>query len=131
MVSKAVIAIVAAVVTVGGVFGVSAVYNNSRQAAIIPGAPSQQEIEAQIPQASSKPEYDRLWNEILDGCMKRYQREVGNYFYESGCNGRAITRERDSDCESYGGKLLICNKNSALGKKLQSYLNVIGYTERS
>ncbi len=35
--------------------------------------------------------------------------------------------ERDSTCQVYDGQLLMCNANSALGKKFQSYLNVIGY----
>lgn len=110
-----------------GVLGASAAYNKSRLAAIIPGAPSEQEIEAQKMQASSDPEYDRLWGKTLEICMKSY-RGVGDDFYENGCNGRAKTEERDSDCELWEGKLLICNHNSALGKKLQSYLIGIGYT---
>ena len=36
-------------------------------------------------------------------------------------------REENDDCCTFIGGLLICDRDSALGKKFQSYLNVIEY----
>jgi len=61
--------------------------------------------------------------------MKIYR--SGMDLYENQCNGRFLTGDRDSDCELHEGKLLMCDHNSIFGKKLQGYLDAIGYTERS
>jgi hypothetical protein len=128
---KAKIVIITAVVIISGLAGASAAvyYLRKSTTATIAGAPSEQEIETQIVQASSDPKVDRIWNNILNVCMEIYNK--GMEMFASDCNGSYITEDRDSDCQTWDNKLLICNRNSALGKKLQSYLNVIGYTERS
>jgi hypothetical protein len=128
---KAKVGIVIVVIIVGLVG--AAAYYSSRQSSTPAlfagaGAPTDQDIETQISQqgATSNPTVDRNWNGILNACMNLYR--LGDNLFESDCDGRAMTGDRDYDCRVWNGELLICDQNSALGKKFQSYLNVIGFT---
>lgn len=96
--------------------------NNQTNQTIIPTnitQPQQQQT------TSSDREMDILWNEIIDGCTELYRSDVN--LVESGCDGDTMVNERNLDCEVYENQLLICDPNSVLGQKLQSYFNIIGY----
>jgi len=71
-------------------------------------------------------EIDILWNEIIDGCLELHH--SGGNLVESGCDGEFMVNDRNLDCEAYENQLLICDANTSLGMKFQSYLNTIGYS---
>jgi hypothetical protein len=56
-------------------------------------------------------------------CMT-YFRRSGNLTEE--CNGREMVELRNDTCETFERRLLLCDRDSALGEKFQSYLSVIG-----
>jgi hypothetical protein len=98
--------------------------NNTAAIFTAAGAPSEQEIQTQIAQASPNPNMDTTWNDKLNACMNVH-RLGGSSLLESDCDSRTITEDRDYDCRIWNGELLLCDPNSTLGKKFRSYLNVI------
>lgn len=127
--SKKKIAVIVILVIVG-IFGaliaIGASLNSTSSTFAGAGAPSDQEIETQIAQASPNPNIDTTWNEILNVCMNLHR--LGDNLFESDCDGGTMIADRDNDCRTWTGELLMCDQNSSLGKKFQSYLNIIGYT---
>lgn len=131
--AKAGIVVVVIIIIVVGLIAAAAYYyyssSSSRQnstAAIFAsaGAPSEQEIQTQIAQASPNPNMDTTWNDKLNACMNIHSLG-GSSLLESDCDSRTMTEDRDYDCRIWNGELLLCDPNSTLGKKFRSYLNVI------
>jgi len=110
----------------GALIAIGASLNSTTSSFARAGIPSDQEIETQIAQASTDPAMDRLWNRGLNLCIDWHLR--GNNLNEVECDGRAMTEERNLNCQIYNSELLQCDQNSSLGKKFQAYLNIIGYT---